>query len=261
MVDVNKSLISVITVVYNNVKGIKETIQSIVNQSYKNIEFIVIDGNSKDGTIEVINNYKDKISKFISEPDKGIYDAMNKGIDLSSGDYIVFMNSGDKFYDNNVLSVIFQNRVSSDVIYGNHCQDFGSYKTIIKAKHPSTKEPMPFCHQSVFVKSEILKNNKFNLLYKICSDRDLFIRIFNQKVTYNYFNITISVIEAFGTSNENRIATLKEMKKIYSSYNIQKGVFFNLNLIRGYFISIIEFLLGKEVFNNIRRLKNRKLEN
>lgn len=256
MVDANKSLISVITVVYNNVKGIKVTIQSIISQSYKNIEFIVIDGNSRDGTIEVINNYKDKISKFISEPDKGIYDAMNKGIDLASGDYIIFMNSGDKFYDNNVLSVIFQNKENSDVIYGNHCQDFGTYKTTVKAKHPSVKESMPFCHQSVFVKSAILKKNKFNLLYKICSDRDLFIKIFNQKPTYKYFDTNISIIEAFGTSNQNRIATLKEMKKIYISNNIQKGVFFNLSLIRGYCISILELVVGKKVLKKLRRIKN-----
>lgn len=261
MIGVKKPLISVITVVYNNVNGIKETIKSVISQSYKNIEFIVIDGNSSDGTIEVINNYSDNIDKLISDPDKGIYDAMNKGIDLASGDYIIFMNSGDVFFNNNVLSVIFHDREDSDVIYGNTCQDFGSYKRILKAARPSDNEPMPFCHQSVFVKSVILKKYKFNLLYKICSDRDLFIRIFNQNVKYKYFDIVISEIEAFGTSNENRIATLKEMKKIYSSYNIQKGVYLNLYLIRGYIISIIEFLLGKEVFNNIRRLKNRKFEN
>jgi glycosyltransferase involved in cell wall biosynthesis len=260
MTNLNYSLVSIITVVYNNVKGIKETIQSVINQTYKNIEFIIIDGKSNDGTLDVINKYKDNINIFISESDKGIYDAMNKGINLASGDYIIFMNSGDIFYDNKVLSTIFKNRNNSDVIYGDHCQDFGSYKTIIKAKYPSKREPMTFCHQSVFVKSNLLKKNKFNLQYKICSDRDLFIRIFNQNVKYRYYDIVVSRIEAFGASNENRIATVKEMNKIYSCYNIQNGIKRNLNIIKAYSISLIEFLVGKKTLNNIRRLKNRKLE-
>jgi glycosyltransferase involved in cell wall biosynthesis len=255
MTEEDVTIISIITVVYNNASGLEDTINSVINQSYKNIEYIVIDGNSTDGTLEVINMYSDYIDKMISEPDNGIYDAMNKGIDLANGDYIIFLNSGDIFYDNNVLSAVFSNKVYSDVIFGNHCQDFGSYKSFRKSNFPSVKDPMPFCHQSVFVKTEILKKYKFNLKYKICSDRDQFIRIFKLTPSYKYFNITISQIEAFGTSNKNRIATLKELKRIYISNNIKMIQSLNFKIFIGYCISIFEFIFGKKVIHQLRRLK------
>src|SRR5438105_14705 len=115
--------ISIITVVYNNVANIEVTILSILNQTYKNIEYIVIDGGSTDGTLDVIKKYKDKISFWVSEKDNGIYDAMNKGIKVATGEWINFINSGDSYFDNDVLEKIMEaeyfNATSIDVIYGN----------------------------------------------------------------------------------------------------------------------------------------------
>ena len=113
--------ITIITVVYNNYKTIKTAIESVLNQTYNDIEYIIIDGGSTDGTLDIINNYKDKISLFISESDNGIYDAMNKGVNLSSGDLIGILNSDD-LYDNNI---VIQNVVNEflidknlDILYG-----------------------------------------------------------------------------------------------------------------------------------------------
>ena len=94
----NNPKITVVTVCYNAVKDIEKTILSVVNQTYDNIEYIVVDGGSKDGTVNIIQKYEDRITKWISEPDKGIYDAMNKGILMATGDWINFMNAGDYFY-------------------------------------------------------------------------------------------------------------------------------------------------------------------
>lgn len=99
--------LSVVTIVYNNVRDIERTIQSVINQTYSNIEYVIVDGLSNDGTLQVIDQYKSQITKFISEKDEGIYDAMNKGLALATGDYVIFMNSGDEFYDNETVAAVF----------------------------------------------------------------------------------------------------------------------------------------------------------
>ena len=113
----NNPLISVVTVSYNAVTTIEKTILSVINQNYSNIEYIVIDGGSIDGTVDIIKKYADKITYWVSEPDKGIYDAMNKGIIVATGEWINFMNTGDTFYNENVFSEIFElNSYTEDVI-------------------------------------------------------------------------------------------------------------------------------------------------
>lgn len=124
--------VSVITVVYNDENGIEGTIESVLSQIYKNIEFIVIDGNSNDNTYHIINKYRDKIDILVSENDRGIYDAMNKGIENASGDWIIFMNSGDMFYDKDVLNNIFQySHAEHDCIYSD-VSFFGEKEYIIE---------------------------------------------------------------------------------------------------------------------------------
>jgi len=103
----SKPKISVITVVFNGVSSIEETVSNVLDQSYENLEYIVIDGGSNDGTQDLIKKYQDKISLWISEPDRGIYDAMNKGIAKASGEYVIFMNCGDKFYDADTVKSFF----------------------------------------------------------------------------------------------------------------------------------------------------------
>ena len=98
--------ISIITINYNDAKGLYKTIQSVINQSFDNYEFIIIDGGSTDDSLTIIDQYKTKIDYFISEPDTGVYNAMNKGIKIAKGEYLIFMNSGDGFYDENVLSKV-----------------------------------------------------------------------------------------------------------------------------------------------------------
>ena len=130
-----KNKITVITVVYNNVSGIKDTLDSFVAQSWNNKELIVIDGGSTDGTWEVVNSYSESISYKCSEPDGGIYDAMNKGIDRATGEWITFLNSGDVFVDDTVLERVFASDLYEgiDVVYGDSIEVNGIARLLLTA--------------------------------------------------------------------------------------------------------------------------------
>jgi len=155
-------LITVITVVFNGAKFIEETILSVINQTYKNVEYIVIDGGSSDGTIDIIKNYTDKLTFWISEPDKGIYDAMNKGIKVANGEWFNFLNAGDRFIENEVFEKIFSSDLdSATLIYGDTRvlnQDGQSYyhKANTLKNENSLKRGMKVCHQAIFYNREIL---------------------------------------------------------------------------------------------------------
>jgi glycosyltransferase involved in cell wall biosynthesis len=148
-------LITVVTVVYNNVASIEQTILSVLNQTYPNLEYIIIDGGSTDGTLEVISKYSDRISTLLSEPDQGIYDAMNKGIKIASGEWINFMNSGDQFSNTDTLSKIFAREIPSGIqfIYGDFYMDGGlpEGKRLFHADY----EKGIVLHQSVVYKKEL----------------------------------------------------------------------------------------------------------
>jgi glycosyltransferase involved in cell wall biosynthesis len=152
---IQQPLITVVTVVFNNVTSIEKTILSVLNQSYSNLEYIVIDGGSSDGTLEVIEQYKSRISQYVSEPDQGIYDAMNKGINIATGEWINFMNSGDQFSDEDTLSRVFNSVVPKGIkfIYGNFYVD-GGLRQSKKLFHASYKKGH-ILHQSVVYKREL----------------------------------------------------------------------------------------------------------
>ena len=154
----HKPKISVITVVYNGEKYLEHTIQSVINQTYKNLEYIIIDGGSTDGTIDIIKKYKTKIDYWISEKDKGIYDAMNKGINVAnSNSYLLFLNAGDSFYNNQTLKKIFQKYIDNNtgIIYGKTStgKKILNYNKQITLKDMA--QGMMICHQSTFLKKQI----------------------------------------------------------------------------------------------------------
>lgn len=216
-----KALISIITVVFNGEKYLEETIQSVINQTYDNIEYIIIDGGSTDGTLDIIKKYEDKIDYWVSEKDKGIYDAMNKGIDVVSGEWINFMNAGDRFFQQDVLEMVTK-ELNTDLVYGNHARylDNPNKYTIVDVQNNNGSRNIPYCHQSVFIKTSILKNNKFDLKYKIAADYNQYLKLKYQNISIKYAPLTISLYLDGGLSAVQRENLINEYFTITKQYNL-----------------------------------------
>jgi len=210
-------LITVITVVLNGAKTLEETIQSVINQTYPNVEYIIIDGGSTDGTLDIIKKHENYIDYWVSEKDGGIYDAMNKGIDLVNGEFVNFMNSGDLFYNNSVLHTVC-NELDDGMIYGNHALYGKNMVKVIDVKNYKDKRNIPFCHQALFVKSFYLKKNKFNRKYNIASDYDQYLSLKYSGIKIKHIPETICLYLEGGLSQVDRKRLIYEYYQVMKKY-------------------------------------------
>jgi glycosyltransferase involved in cell wall biosynthesis len=199
--------VSIITINLNNINGLEKTIASVLTQTFKNIEFIIIDGGSADGSIEFIEKNVCQIAYWLSEPDKGIYHAMNKGIINATGDYCFFLNSGDYFADNEVLERIFDKNPSEDILFGNLYvtkngkmveKAYGKVKLTFSDVYAHTIK-----HQAAFVKRDLFfKFGQYNENRKIIADWEFFIKTIGLgNVSYKYINAFIAYFNNDGISN------------------------------------------------------------
>ncbi len=216
-----KPKISVVTVVYNGEKYIEKTIQSVTEQTYQNLEYIIIDGKSKDKSVSIANKYKTKIDLIISEPDKGIYDAMNKGIRYSKGDFVVFMNAGDLFYSPNTLQQIVStcNKIP-DIYYGEtmimseNGENIGIRSIFTPHRLPqklttnSMKLGMVVCHQSILIKKNILE--QFDLSHPYCADIDSIIKALKVSNQTHHTHLIIAKYLKGGISDRHKWESLKD---------------------------------------------------
>jgi len=216
-------LFSIITVAYNASQWIERTIQSIISQSYPQIEYIIIDGNSTDGTLDIIKKYQSAISLFVSEPDKGLYDAMNKGLDLASGDYVWFINAGDMLGSENMVREIVDmlgNGNLPDVIYGETKIVDSQEKPLAmrrlkapeKLSWKSFRMGMLVCHQSFIIKRTIAE--QYDLQYRFSADYDWCIRCLKKANTVFNTHLVLSQFMEAGLSAANRKESLKERYRI-----------------------------------------------
>lgn len=198
---------SIISVCYNCEQDVKETVESLLSQTFRDYEYIVIDGNSNDSTIAIVNQYRDKfpVITVVSEPDRGIYDAMNKGVKMANGRFIYFLNMGDKLYDESVLENM-ANEIADeafDIYYGDVWQKDG---VIVRQENKATlawaiyREFM-ICHQSIFAKREWLENHPFDLNFRICADRDWLIRCLRRGALPHYVKQCVCIYDANGISS------------------------------------------------------------
>jgi glycosyltransferase involved in cell wall biosynthesis len=225
LIDIEKPLVSIITVVYNSEQFIEKTIQSIIRQSYPNIEYIIIDGGSTDKTLEIIKKYEKNISKWISEKDNGLYDAMNKGLIMANGKYVWFINSGDQIYSANTLvQALNALETFPDIIYGETEIIDKDGRNIGMRRHSAPEnlswkmlsKGMLVCHQSVIIKKEISEN--YNLEYKHSSDFDWLIRVLKKSSSIHNSGLVLSKFLEGGKTSKTLIPGLKERFRIMKTY-------------------------------------------
>ena len=203
-------LISVVTVVLNGGDLLHETVRSVLGQTYPKLEYIVVDGGSTDGTLDLIRRYDGQISRWISQKDRGVYDAMNKGAQLAKGEWINFMNSGDLFYDPDVLMRLFgHRRECADVLYGNVHIRYPEFARIERAGPPERLwRGMQFSHQSVFVRLSQHRQYPFNISNPIASDLGFFYAAFLRGEKFRRVDLVIASVATGGISEGNRVKSI-----------------------------------------------------
>lgn len=214
---------SVITVTYNAAAVLEDTIQSVITQTYHHVEYIIVDGGSTDGTLDIVAQYRDRIATIVSEPDKGLYDAMNKGMRLATGDYLCFLNAGDSFHEDDTLQSIAHSLTGStlpDVIYGQTelVDSEGHFVRMRRLSAPehlnwkSFRQGMLVCHQAFFAKRALAE--PYDLRYRFSADFDWCIRVMKRAQTLHNTHLALIDYLEEGMTTRNRRASLRERFRI-----------------------------------------------
>ncbi|MDP3465855.1 MAG: glycosyltransferase family 2 protein [Sulfuricurvum sp.] len=222
----HKPLMSVVTVVYNGQENLEQTINSVLDQTYDNIEYIIIDGGSRDGTLEIIQKYEDKIDYWVSEPDGGIYSAMNKGASLATGDYISYINADD-WYNNDtiqsVVSAIDHNNI--DYIFGNvDIYADNAFHSTLKKQFEQYKFNTPFGHPALFVKTHHLLTTPFNTDYKVIADYDFILELIAKKFNHYYLDNSLTNFRLGGISSSANL-NKEKFRLYYTRFGLIRAVY------------------------------------
>ena len=205
--------LSVITINYNNCDGLRKTIESVVNQTWRNFEYIIIDGGSIDGSLDVIKEFADQIDYWVSEPDKGIYNALNKGVKKAQGEYCNFMNSGDCLYALDVLEKVFSDNPIADIICGNTQLDY--LKTPPQEISFDLLFNSSICHQCAFIRTSLMKKYGYDEKYKIVADRKFFVQaLILDNCSYQAKDVNVVKYDITGLSSVNPVLSRLKYDRI-----------------------------------------------
>ncbi len=218
---------SVITVCYNAEATIEDTIQSVISQTYHHVEYIIVDGASKDRTMDIVNRYREHIAIIVSERDKGLYDAMNKGIGLATGDYLCFLNAGDSFHEDDTLQQMVHSIHTPqlpDVLYGETelVDHEGHFLRMRRLSAPevltwkSFRQGMLVCHQAFFPRRDLVM--PYDLRYRFSADFDWCIKIMRKSKVLHNTHLTLIDYLAEGMTTRNHKASLKERFRIMTRH-------------------------------------------
>lgn len=267
-------LITVITVSYQAEKTIEETMKSVLQQTYPNIEYIIKDGESTDRTNEIVNSYKSKFEKkgilfrHIIGKDDSVYDAMNQAMAYCIGEWLIFMNADDIFYSENSISNVF-NEIgqlihNTQIIYGNTDFQDGKYHYLWEGDLKFIKNQCPFCHQSVFVRTSWMKAHPFDISLKITADYNFFLEAFYENANFKKSNEIIAVFHRGGLSCRDLVLDRKERRRIKIRYGIIrrncKYQFIKdvLAVGKAYCVQILFFLLSDKAAVELRRFSKKR---
>lgn len=249
--------LSIITVNLNNREGLQRTIDSVVSQTFRDFEWIVIDGGSTDGSKELIEQYANHFAYWVSEPDKGIYNAMNKGIKVARGEYLQFLNSGDWLFNSNVLEMVFSEKFTEDFVY---CDDGGCTGVVENGGSPSIigfgfLYTYTICHQTIFHKRSLFENGLYDEKYKIVSDwKFLFQQIIKNNATYRKLNILLCILQE-GSSYDIDKTEMERQSVIQEFYSEKEISMINeyLYLTSPTIQNILTFVMGKSLRSKLFR--------
>lgn len=258
-------LLSIITVCYQAKNQLCTTAENLLCQTWKHFEYIIVDGASDDGTRELFAFFRplferDRIPFIsISEPDRGIYDAMNKGARMASGRWLLFLNAGDRLADRLVLERIFQTPTDAQVIYGDtDCIYQGHMKRYPALPLDRLSREMPFCHQSAFIQKEMMLAHPYDLTYRVCADHHFFLTLYLEGCSFDYRPFPVSVYEIAGYSDQNKLASHREknrMQKELGIFRISPG--WLLREVRFYLREGVKTLFGQRLIDLVRRIRLR----
>lgn len=223
-VTIDNPKISIITIVYNNVRDIAYTIESVLNQTYPYVEYIIIDGASTDGTLDVVNQYRERISRVVSEKDNGIYDAMNKGLAMATGDYVLFLNSGDELFDKNTIQQVVNKGRDADIIYGEtklvdeQRNILGDRRHKVPAEFDwkSFRYGMSICHQAIYVKRTLAE--PYDTQYQLSADVDWVIRAAKKAKSSKNVQTYVAKYLVGGATQKKHRQSLKERYQIFKKH-------------------------------------------
>lgn len=257
--------ISVITVVFNEKDQIEKNIKNVLEQTYENVEFIVVDGLSTDGTTQIIEKYSDRIDKIIVEKDKGIFDAMNKGWKAATGNYVYYLNIGDHFVSKDTLKegAKLLSESNADFLYGNVLGSMGGeepFRINKKMSRKSVRLGRKVVHQATFMKRALLHElGGFNLDYKLSADFDIYCRTYLADKTVVYHDIDIALFDLFGASDDGLNQVFAENRKIiHFNYGFFWALLYTVSTLpRRYLPQLFRAVFGDKAFLNVRRRMSR----
>lgn len=246
--------ISVVTVSYNACKTIEQTIRSVINQTYKNIEYIIIDGGSTDKTTDIIEKYKDSLSYWCSEPDNGIYDAMNKAINVAKGDYIIFLGADDCFENNAVIQYMVDNlNQNIDVISAPVWEvNESGYQFICSNEHAKDKSKFKggmIPHAGMLVRLNLMKKYYFDINYRIVADYKFFLQCYlDDSINFKFVDLPIAYFARGGVSTMDTQKRLKEEQKVHN----ELGLYYNVGAESQWRQMVKRFLIKIKMLDFVR---------
>lgn len=219
--------LSIITVCYQAREALEITMKNVLSQTYRSFEYVVVDGRSSDGTQKLLARYEARFREagisflYSSEPDKGIYDAMNKGARRACGEWLLFLNAGDLLADPQVLARVFASPGDAQILYGDTIGVYqGQKKDYPALPLEHLRWEMAFCHQSAFIRRELMRAHPYDISYRVCADHRFFLEMYLAGCTFTYVSMPISVYEIAGYSDKNKLLSHREKLRMQKELGI-----------------------------------------